>query len=93
MCPKCKWEIEKEPGDCTRMKCRRCGTWFCYYCGGGPYPTSKKVYRHIRTQHGGPYVQPPDYKRHFLNDSSVTDEEIAKFYELYPQLRPIGYAQ
>ena len=87
MCPKCKREIEKTK-DCIVMHCT-CGAFFCYYCGGGPFKTDKIANKHARVQHQSLYNDPPDYKRYFLHDPEVTDEDIAKFYEVYPQLRPI----
>ena len=86
ICPSCKVQIEKSESS-NHIHCKICGKHFCYYCGWGPTDDSCSVYAHLSEEHGNCYNNPPDYRKNFRHEM-VSEDELQKFYQKYPQLKP-----
>ena len=63
------------------MVCCCCRKFWCYYCGGGPFNNYSECHIHI-TQNIH-QVNPPDF-----HPERSSEDELADFYNKYPQLKP-----
>ena len=67
------------------MTCR-CGAHYCYHCGFGPKKSSKAIYKHILSEHGSIFADPPYLRK--LHGEEVSEDELNEFYAKYPHVKP-----